>query len=108
MTIHFAPTDSDTASLLDLIEADPMPWASDDRDRIEAAILADAAANAGHVSPNRVRAVLAGRVAPQRVGPTYRRLVLADVIAPDGWELSDDLAGRNSGKPHRTYRRVTS
>lgn len=105
----FAPVDPDTATLLDLLHASWLPFADCDRNTVAQAIKADAEANCGHVSPNRVRSALAAlpraeQPKPQRVGPVYRALVCADVLAVDGWETSDDLTGRNSGKPHKTYR----
>lgn len=107
-TLPFSPVDSDTATLLDLIESDWRPFAEHDRNTIATAIRDDARTHAGLVSPNRVRAALAAlpvaeQPKPQRVGPVYRALVLDDVLSVDGWETSDDLSGRNSGKPHRTY-----
>lgn len=107
----FAPVDEDTADLLDLIDADWRPFAEADRNEVAQAIR-DSVEPDGHVSPNRVRARLASlpvlrQPKPQRVGPVYRSLVAAGFLAVnDGWEMSDDLAGRNSGKPHRTYRWV--
>lgn len=101
-----APVDDGTASILDLIAADWTPFAEEDRNTIARAIRDDAEAHDGHVSANRVRRVIGGKVHPRRVGPVYRALCLQGVIAPEGWEVSDDLAGRNSGKPCRTYRWV--
>ena len=97
--------DTATGSLLDLI-AD-----SDDhahhRHEIERVILAVALEHDGHIDPNVVRARLPAWVQPQLVGPTYRRLCLAREIKAAGWTTSDDLRGRNSGKPARTYELVT-
>ena len=99
------PVDHATGSLLDLI-AD-----SDDhahhRTEIERIILAVALEHDGHIDPNIVRRRLPAWVQPQLVGPTYRRLCLAREIKPAGWTTSDDLRGRNSGKPARTYELVT-
>ena len=103
MSYPSAPVDHDTASLLDLIAADWTPFAEDDRNIIANAIRDDARAHGGHVSQNRVRPVIAGRVFHKRVGPTYRALCLAGHLRADGWEVSSDEAGRNSGKPCRTY-----
>jgi hypothetical protein len=61
----------------------------------------------GHIDPNVVRRRLPSWVQPQQVGPTYRALCLAQEIHPAGWTTSDDLKGRNSGKPARTYQLVT-
>lgn len=100
---HFAPVDHDTADLLELLAHDWTPFAEADRNIVAAAIRDDAQAHGGHVSQNRVRRAIAGRVKPQRVGPVYRALCLLGALAVDSWELSDDLVGRNSGKPVRRY-----
>lgn len=100
----FESVDNYTADLLDLLADDPGDmFGAADRDLIAEAIHRDALTHGGHVSPNRVRRALAGQVKPQYVGPVYRRLCLDGHLRPDGWEVSDDTAGRNSGKPHRTY-----
>ena len=108
-----APTwsavDSDTADILDTVNADWLPFAPAERIRIAAAIRSDAATHDGSVSPNRVRAALAAlpvaeQPKPQRVGPVYRALCLAGMLQVDGWETSTDRHGRNSGKPSRRYR----
>jgi hypothetical protein len=99
----FAPVDEQTGDLLDLIQADWLPFAEEDRNVIARAIRDDAAAHDGRISSNRVRRLIPTRVKPTRVGPVYRALCLQGVIEVTGWEISDDLHGRNSGKPARTY-----
>lgn len=99
----------ETADLLSLLASDWRPFAEADRSVIANAIRDDANAHGGWVSQNRVRAALASlpvfeQPKPQRVGPTYRALCLAGVLVADGWEQSDDLHGRNGGKPTRVYR----
>lgn len=112
MTVVNAPTwsplDEATADLLDLIDADWRPFAEADRNTIAAAIRDDARLHGGEVSQNRVRAALAAlpvasQPKPQRVGPVYRALCLRGDLKVTGWETSDDLHGRNSGRPARTY-----
>lgn len=105
----FRQVDNYTADLLDLIQDDWRPFAESDRNTIAKAIRDFATSHHGHVSPNGVRRILADlpvhqQPKPQRVGPVYRALVLAGHLSVNPeWETSDDLAGRNSGKPHRTY-----
>ncbi len=94
--------DTYTGSLLDLIADDYVH--EDDRVQIERVILAVALEYDGHIDPNIVRRRLPAWVQPQLVGPTYRALCLAREIKFAGWTTSDDLRGRNSGKPARTYR----
>jgi hypothetical protein len=93
--------DTYTGSLLDLIADDHIH--ADDRAEIERVILAVALEYDGHIDPNIVRRRLPAWVQPQLVGPTYRALCLAREIELAGWTTSDDLRGRNSGKPIRTY-----
>ena len=100
----WGPLDPDTADLLDLLANDWTPFAEDDRNVIAQAIRQDALAHDGEVSQNRVRKLIDGRVFHKRVGPTYRALVLSGHLAIDGWEVSDDVLGRNQGKPCRRYR----
>lgn len=107
----FSPVGEDTGNLLDTIYADWRPFAERDKDTVAQAIWADARTNNAQVSPNRVRAALAElpvlkQPKPQRVGAVYRALCLQGFLTPIGFEESDDLAGRNRGKPHRVYRWV--
>lgn len=97
--------DTFTASLLDLIADDH--GHADQRQEVERVILAVALEHDGRIDPNVVRTRLPAWVQPQVVGPTYRAMALSGEIEPDGWTKSDDLRGRNSGKPARTYRLVT-
>ena len=94
--------DTYTGSLLDLIADDDIH--ADDRAEIERVILAVALEYDGHINPNIVRERLPSWVQPQLVGPTYRALYLAGEIDSDGWTVSTDSRGRNSGKPARCYR----
>lgn len=110
---HWESVDDATGDLLDLIQSDWRPFADRDRNTVARAIRDDAEAHDGHVSPNRVRATLAAlpileQPKPQRVGPVYRALALLDLIRADGFEVSDDLTGRNSGRPSRTYRWIST
>jgi hypothetical protein len=98
--------DTYTGSLLDLIADDHIH--ADDRAEIERVILAVALEYDGHIDPNIVRRRLPAWVQPQLVGPTYRALCLAREIEPASWTTSTDTRGRNSGKPARCYRLVTS
>lgn len=79
------------------VNADPAPWAVDDRDKILAAWIADDVTH-GHVSPNCVRALLtndAGHltVNARRLAASYTSPMLVRV----GEVRSDDKAGRNVG-----------
>ena len=94
--------DEYTADLLDLI-ADC--WThTEQRAAVERAIMSVADDHDGRIDPNVVRRRVPAWVQPQVVGPTYRAMCKAGFIEPDGWVISDDLRGRNSGKPARAYR----
>ena len=117
--------------LLDLIEAEKVTRAADpdtaarvmlvaddrvhatDRERVVAAILADADTHGGRIDPNRVRAALthtddngkpALTVQPQVLSAAYMALKHRRAIAADGYTTNDDRAGGNHGKPLRLYR----
>jgi hypothetical protein len=104
-----------TADQLDLLTAvaeNPTPIAEGYRNRIRAAIVADAREHGGEVNPNRVRARLlhpaSGRldVDPRILSATYAALRAQGVLVHDGWTTNGDTAGRNGGKPLRLWRLV--
>lgn len=75
------------------------------RRTVESAIRAAALTNQSRISPNAVRAILSDYDVPGYiVGQVYRSMRCAGEIAYDGLtEISDDVAGGNAGKIHRTY-----
>ena len=95
-------TDDETTAILRLVSGDPIH--ERDRAAIVAAIVAAAQEDDGHVNPNAVRARIVGNPYPRVIGATYYALRRAGVLVPHGWTTSTDTAGRNSGKPCRTYR----
>lgn len=97
-----SPVDADTAAILDLIHGDPLH----DRDRaaVIGAIVSVARDSGGVVDPNAVRERLAGLVFPRLVGAVYQSLAKRGVLVAEGWTISRDKVGRNSGKPCRRYR----
>lgn len=101
-----APVDPRTASLLALIDSDPIH--ERDRATVITAILVDARDNDGELDLNRLRARLTDergnyRVYPAVVGSTVCALRWRGVLVHKGWTLSTDTHGRNSGKPIKTY-----
>lgn len=98
---------TDQASLLDLLDADPIH--ANDRARIQAAIVADGKAHDGRVDANRVRRSLTNSgghldVYPRTVGPTYNGMVRRGLLKPLGYiDENKDAAGRNKGKPAMAY-----
>lgn len=94
--------DQQTGSLLDLIVD---CWThTEQRAAVERTIMAVADEHDGAIDPNVVRRRIPSWVQPQVVGPTYRAMCKAGFIEPAGWVVSDDVHGRNSGKPARSYR----
>jgi hypothetical protein len=98
--------DERTGDLLDLI-ADCWTHTAQ-RAEVEHTILAVARDLDGWINPNVVRRRIPTWVQPQVVGPTYRAMCRSGVIEVDGWVVSDDTRGRNSGKPARAYRLVVA
>lgn len=95
-----------TGDLLDLI-AEQNPATSQEIREWEhfKKVLAEIAKATGHIDQNAVRPLLRGEIKPQRIGAFYHRAAKAGLIAWTGaWQESDDLNGKNSGKPTRVYR----
>lgn len=102
---------ADQLDLLEAVAANPQPWAADYRARIVAAIKADADANGGRISTNRVRAALSNShgltVGPRTLSATYSALAAKGLIRSLGWlDTNDDVAGGNAGKPARAWQWV--
>lgn len=100
----FAATDTDTASLLDLL-ADDGTYSAEHEWVEFVRCLHHAADAEGIVRPNSLRPLVRGVVKPNRIGAFVRRAVTSGLMAPTGdWQASDDVTSRNSGKPSRCYR----
>lgn len=102
----FGPVDHNTGDLLDLIaEQNPATPTEADEWQHFKAVLAEVARATGLIDQNAVRPLLRGEIKPQRIGAFYHRAAKAGLIAWTGqWCESDDLDGKNSGKPTRVYR----
>lgn len=104
---HAEPVDADTASLLALIDGDPLhAW---DRALVIQAIAATAKANAGEVCPNRLRALLTdgeGKSIPNPnvIGAVIAGLRHKGVLVEIGWRATTDSRSGNTGKPARVHR----
>lgn len=71
------------------------------------ALLFLAALHNGIIRPNDLRPLVRGKVAPRRIGAfTSRALALGYVVYTGDWQVSDDTAGKNGGKPARILRWV--
>ncbi|MCW2496370.1 hypothetical protein [Jatrophihabitans sp.] len=98
-------TDAYTSDLLELvatgITTEP-DTAEHEWDHFVFALHTVALMNGGTISPNGLRPQVRGEVAPRRIGAfTNRALKQGLVVYTGEWEVSDDLAGRNAGKPAR-------
>jgi hypothetical protein len=100
--VYAAGVDPETAAILDLIAGDPIH--DRDREAVVDAIRASVAPD-GTVCGNDWRGLIPAWVYPRVVGATVHALATRGVLVPTGgWRISDDTAGRNSGKPVRVYR----
>lgn len=100
--------DNYTADLLQLVAEDPHP--SSEHEWTEfTRCLRHAADLDGVISPNRLRPLVRGVIAPRRIGAFTNRAVRSGLVAYTGrYEISDDTEGRNSGRPCRELRLVQS
>lgn len=93
--------DPKTAAILDLIAGDPLH--DRDREAIVDAIRKSVGPD-GLTSANAWRPFVPAWVYPRVVGATVHALSRLGYLVPTGaWVVSDDVAGRNSGKPMRVY-----
>ena len=103
----WSPIDDDTADLLALVANDRMhPRPDEEWQRFTQALEA-ASDLSGRIDPNRLRGLLRNVVAPRRIGAFTNRAKAERLIVWTGeWVESDDVEGRNGGKPCRVYRWV--
>lgn len=106
--IPSAPVDDRTASLLALLEGDPIH--SDDRRRVVEAIQQAARDDMfDRVDPNAVRALLTDEhgnstVYPACIGAVVQSLARRGVLRADGWVVTTGSRSGNNGRPARRYR----
>ena len=105
-TIPSAPVDWQTASLLDLIDADRIH--ADDKATVIAAIEATARDNAGLVDPNELRRRLYNEhgciVTPNVIGTTVRNLARSGRLVFSHWVVTEGSTSGNNGRPAKAYR----
>lgn len=100
-------TDSDTASLLDLLADDgsAIRTPADEWFEYLGCLRHVAKYNGGLISPNLLRPLVRGQVKPSRIGAFTRRAILEGLVEHTGqWEPSDDTESGNAGKPCREMR----
>lgn len=93
--------DPDTAALLDLMDGDPIHARDREAviDAIRAAVRPD-----GTVCSNDWRGLIPAWVYSRVIGATVHALINRRILQPTGeWAISDDVRGRNSGRPTRIY-----
>jgi hypothetical protein len=67
-----------------------------------AALRTAARDGAGRIEPNTLRPLIRGAIAPRRIGAFTNRALSQGLVEYSGeWQVSDDHAGRNGGKPAR-------
>lgn len=102
----FAAVDEATADLLTLVRDEGHPSA-DHEWELFADALRDAADDLGVIRPNALRPLVRGVVAPRRIGAFTNRALAEGLVEYTGeWQVSDDNAGRNGGKPARIMRLI--
>lgn len=101
---QWSPVDDYTADILTLV-ADAGHVSADHEWRtFTDALVRVAHSHAGQVDQNHVRPLIRGKVAPKRIGGFYRRACLEGLIeATPDWSISEDVEGRNAGRPMRCY-----
>jgi hypothetical protein len=104
---QWSPVDAETGDLLSLLADDGTYSTEYEWELYVACLKGVAVATNWTIRPNALRAAIAGRIKPQRVGAFTNRAKAEGLIVWDGeWEVSDDTEGRNGGKPARIYRWV--
>ena len=94
--------DDYTADLLSLVADEGHPSADFEWDEFVRCLRFAASRGAGTISPNVLRPLVRGKVAPRRIGAFTHRALSQGLVAYTGdYELSDDTEGRNGGKPAR-------
>lgn len=104
---QWSPVDDETADLLHLVATGPLapPSADPEWDEFTRCLRHVASLHDGIVSPNHMRPLVRGVVAPRRIGAFYSRASAQDLIRATGeWVISTDTEGGNAGRPCRTYR----
>lgn len=102
---QWSPVDTETGDLLSLLADDGTLTKAAQWDEFTACLRLASVWDDGLVQQNRMRPLIKDKVDPRRVGPFYRRACLEGLIAPTGdWQTSNDHAGKNAGRPMRTYR----
>lgn len=102
---QWSAVDDDTADLLSLVASEHPAIPQEEREWEHfVAVLQEVALATGLIDQNVTRPLLRGEVKPQRVGAFFHRATKAGLIRVEGWNTSDDLEGKNGGKPARVYR----
>lgn len=106
MTTHptFESVDNYTSDLLDLVARTDHPSPDHEWQAFVEALI-QARSFGGIIKPNDLRPMVRGVVAPRRIGAFTHRALSQGLVEYTGhYQVSDDLAGRNAGKPARVMR----
>jgi hypothetical protein len=104
-TVRFEAVDSETADLLSLVRDEGHVSADHEWSLFLLGLVSAAKRGGGLIRPNDLRPMIRGKVAPRRIGAFTHRALSQGLVAYTGdWEVSDDRAGRNGGKPARVMR----
>jgi hypothetical protein len=97
----FAAVDEPTSDLLALVALGSSTGTADaEWDLYVDALATVAARRAGLIFPNELRPMVRGKVAPRRIGALMNRALKRGIVRRTGdWQVSDDHAGKNSGRP---------
>lgn len=103
---QWSPVDDDTADLLTLVATDQLhPRPAEEWNTFVAALRRCADPFTRRVDPNEFRRCVRGEIAPRRIGAFTSRAKAEGLLLDTGeWQVSDDVEGRNGGKPCRVYR----
>jgi hypothetical protein len=103
-TPKWSPVDDATGDLLSLVADDPHPSNEMEWQEFLTALEYAAMKGGGVVNPNTLRPLVRGLIAPKRLGAFTRRALAQGLMAWRGeWQISDDIAGHNGGRPMRVY-----
>ena len=100
---RWAPVDSATGDLLDLLAIDDSLRA-DDWPFFLGVLKEAAAKNGGVIDQNHIRPRLHGEIRPARIGALYRRACREGLIRPnEGYTKTANSQSGNVGRPAKTY-----
>jgi hypothetical protein len=96
----FESVDDYTSDLLDLVATEQTPPVDREWQHYVDSLATVASRHAGLIPPNELRPLVRGEIAPKRIGALTHRALSQGLVRRTGdWQVSDDVEGRNGGKP---------